>query len=56
MNPRPRTQPPGRPPGTYVQFVEQHGVGGAVGARLRRLPELLLGGVAVHGAEFEEAV
>lgn len=47
---------PGAARGTYVQLVEQHGVGGAVGAWLGRFPELLLGRVAVHGAESEEAV
>ena len=41
---------------TYVEFVEEHGVSGAVAARLRRLPELLLCRVSIHRTQFEQAV
>ena len=36
-------------PSTYMQFVEQHCVGRAVGSWLSSFPELLLGRVAIHG-------
>lgn len=44
------------PPGTYVQFVEQHGICGAVGPWLGCFPKLLLGRVTVHGTQLEEAI
>lgn len=38
----------------HMQLVEEHSVG--VPSRLRRFPELLLGRVAVHGTQSEQAV
>lgn len=38
----------------HMQLVEEHRVG--VPSRLRRFPELLLGRVAVHGTQSEQAV
>lgn len=39
---------------TYMELVEEHRV--RVPSRLRRLPELLLGRVAVHGTQSEQTV
>ena len=41
---------------THVQFGEEDGVGGAVAAGFRRLPELFLCRVSVHRTQFEKAV
>lgn len=39
-----------------MELSEEEGVGGAVAARFRRLPELFLRRVSVHGAQFEKAI
>lgn len=41
---------------TYVEFVEEHCVSGAVAARLRSLPELFLCRISVHGTQSEKAI